>query len=256
MKRRSRARKRAPALTLGHVALWAASLGLGAFGVAGWVASGDNLAAQILLGSAAGLAACVIPATVHHVGRGWVSLLLAIGILPFGFIAAYSTHHANEVLIEAPRKAKFTAEAEATVRTWATQVETAQAALSTHAPFVPPSDMPAGRVRENRATWNETHATLKAAWAEAREEHAKAVATRDARAAAYTPMASETVVWLVSGTLDAGIALCIAVLSVVMRRDETAKPAKPKQAAKKPKAREAKATAPRGIPNWKPKVVS
>ena len=99
MKARTKRGARAPAFTLGHVALWAASLGLGAFGVAGWVASSDNPAAMVLLGAAAGLSACVIPATVHHVGRGWASGLLLVAVLPFGFIAAYSTHHANEVLI-------------------------------------------------------------------------------------------------------------------------------------------------------------
>ena len=253
MKARSRARSRAPAFTLGHVALWAASLGLGAFGVAGWVASSDNLAAQILLGAAAGLSACVIPATVHNVGRGWASGLLLIAVLPFGFIAAYSTHHANEALIEGPNRARYLAEAEATVRTWGDRVEKAQARLDAHAPLALEPGMPAARVRDQRAAWNEARDILKADRDEAMAGHAAAVAARDQRAAAYEPMAPDLVVWWVAGSIDAAIALGIAVLSVVMRHKPKAKADKPKR--KKTKPAQVVATAPRGVPNWVPKIV-
>ena len=250
MKARSKRGARAPAFTLGHVALWAASFGLGAFGVAGWIASSDNLAAQIMLGGAAGLAACVIPATVHHVGRGLVSLLLPLVVLPFGFIAAYSTHHANEVLVEEPRKAAFTAEADEQVRTWAARVETAQAALDSHAPLALAPDMPLGRVREQRATWNEAHAVLMAARADAMSQHSAAVEAREVRASAYVPMAPDLAVWLVAGALDVAVMVGISVLSVIQRRQA----AKPKRKTKTKPAK-AKATAPRGVPNWVPRVV-
>lgn len=252
MKRNSKARSRAPALTFGHVAFWAASLGLGAFGVAGWIVSGDNLAAKVLLGAAAGLSACVIPATVHHVGRGWVSGLLALAVLPFGFIAAYSTHHANEVLIEGPRRAAWAAEAAGAVRTWAQRVEVAQGRLDALQPLQLEPGMPASRVRDQRAAWAETHAVLKAARDEAQSGHAAAVVARDERAAAYVPMVSDLAVWLVAGSIDFAIAIGIAVLSVIVRQ----KPAEPKR--KKPNKKPAKrpATAPRGVKDWKPRVVS
>jgi len=250
MKARSRARNRAPAFTLGHVALWAASFGMGAFGVAGWIASSDNLAAQIMLGSAAGLAACVIPATVHHVGRGWVSLLLPLVVLPFGFIAAYSTHHANEVLVEAPRKAAFTAEAETQVRTWAARVETAQAKLDQLGPLQLSPDMPKSRVTEQRAARAEAHAVLVAARADAMAGHGAAVAARDSRVAAYVPMAPDWAVWLVAGALDVAVMVGISVLSIITRRQEP----KPKRKVKKQPTK-AKATALRGVPNWKPMIV-
>lgn len=254
MKRHSKARSGAPALTLGHAALWAASLGLGAFGVAGWIASADSLAAQVLLASAAGVAACVIPATVHHIGRGWVSAGLALAILPFGFIAAYSTHHANEVLVEAPRKAAFTAEAEATVRTWAAQVETAQAKLDALPVLVLDPAMPAGRVRDQRQAWIDQRAAFVATLAEARAGHAAAVAARDERAAAYQPMAPDLAVWLVAGSLDLGIALGISILSVITRQKPKAEP---KQGKRKPnKTPKAQATAPVGRKDWTPRVVS
>lgn len=255
MKARTKRGARAPAFTLGHVALWAASLGLGAFGVAGWVATGDNLAAKVLLGAAAGLSACVIPATVHHVGRGWASGLLVLAVLPFGFIAAYSTHHANEVLIEAPRKAAYVAEADALARTWAGRVEVAQAALDALKPLQLAPDMPKGRVTEQRAAWNETRAILKAARDEAQAGHAAAVAARDERAATYQPMAPDLAVWLVAGSIDAAICIGIAVLSLIIRRKPKARPDKAKQ-TKKSRPAKPKATAPRGVPNWKPTLVS
>lgn len=254
MKRHSKARNRGPALTLGHVALWAASLGMGAFGVAGWIASADSLAAQVLLASAAGLAACVIPACVHHIGRGWVSGLLALAVLPFGFIAAYSTHHANEVLVEAPRKAAFAAEAEATIRTWTLRVETAQAKLDAHAPLVLAPGMPLGRVREQNRVWIDQHAPLVAALTDARSGHAAAVVARDERVAAYQPMAPDLAVWLVSGSIDLAIVIGISVLGSIARQKPKAE--KPKREAKRAKPRKAQATAPVGNKNWKPTLVS
>lgn len=249
MKRHSKARSRAPAPTLGHVALWAASVGLGAFGVAGWAASGGSLAAQVLLATAAGLAACVIPATVHYVGRGAVSALLLLAIAPFGLIAAYSTHHGNEVLIEAPRKAAYVAEADEAVRTWAARVNQAEASLAAHAPLVLAPDMPKGRVEAQRATWSEAHASLTAARDEAKSGHAAAVAARDERAASYRPMASDEAVWLVSGSIDLAIVIGISVLSAIQRQAEPMPKRKPN------KTRKARATAPRGRKDWKPRIV-
>lgn len=249
MKARSRARSRAPAFTLGHVALWAASVGLGAFGVAGWVASGGSLAAQVLLGAAAGLSACVIPATVHHVGKGAISALLLLAVAPFAVIAAYSTHHAVEVLIEEPRREAFTAEAAAAVRTWAQRVETAEGNLAAHAPLTLAPDMPAGRVRDQNKAWADAHAALKQARDEAKAGHAEAVAARDERVQAYRPMASDEAVWLVAGSIDLAIVIGIAVLSAITRQAEPLPKRKPN------KTRKAKATAPRGVPNWKPRVV-
>jgi hypothetical protein len=252
MKRHSKARNRGPALTLGQVALWAASLGLGAFGVAGWIASADSLAAQVVFASAAGLAACVIPACVHHIGRGWVSGLLALAVLPFGFIAAYSTHHANEVLAEAPRKAAFVAEAEAQVRTWTARVETAQAKLDAHAPLVLTPGMPLERVREQDRVWADQHAPLVVALADARSGHAAAVVARDERAAAYQPMAPDLAVWAVSGSIDLAIVIGISVLGSIARR----KPKAEKPVAKKPnKTPKVRATAPVGRKDWKPTLV-
>jgi hypothetical protein len=230
-------------------------LGLGAFGVAGWVASSDNPAAMVLLGAAAGLSACVIPATVHHVGRGWASGLLLVAVLPFGFIAAYSTHHANEVLIEAPRKAAHMAEADALARTWAGRVEVAQAALDALKPLQLAPDMPAVRVRDQRAAWNETRAILKGARDEAQAGHAAALAARDLRAAGYQPLAPDLAVWAVAGSIDAAICIGIAVLSVIIRRKPKVMPDKAKQ-TKKSRPAKSKATAPRGVPNWKPHLVS
>jgi hypothetical protein len=252
MKRNSKARSRALALTFGHVAFWAASLGLGAFGVAGWVASSDNLAAQVLLGAAAGLSACVIPATVHYVGRGWVSGLLALAVLPFGFIAAYSTHHANEVLLERPNRAVWTAEADQAVRTWAQRVEVAQAKLDGLQPLALDPTMPKGRVEAQAAAWKAQQAPLAQAVADARAGHAAAVVARDERAAAYVPMASDLAVWLVAGSIDLAIAIGIAVLSAIVRR----KPAEPKRKTPNRKPAKRPATAPRGVKDWKPRVVS
>jgi Tfp pilus assembly protein FimV len=115
--------------------------------------------------------------------------------------------------------------------------------------------MPAVRVRDQRTAWNEARALLKADRDEAMAGHGAAVAARDMRAAAYQPMAPDLVVWIVAGSIDAAIALGIAVLSVVMRHKPKAKADKPKQ-RKKTRPAQVQATAPRGVPNWKPRVVS
>ena len=207
------------------------------------------MAAQVLLGMAAGLSACVIPATVHHVGRGAVSALLLVAILPFAGIAAYSTHHAVEVLIEQPRREAWAVEAEAAVRTWAARVEVAQAKLSDHAPLVLQPDMPAGRVRDQNKAWSEARTALEKARDEAKAGHAEAVAARDERVSAYRPMATDEAVWVVSLTLDLAIVLGIAVLSSITRQEREQPKRKPN------KTRKAKATAPRGVRGWKPMIV-
>lgn len=262
MKRPSKAPAARPAFTLGHAALWAVSLAMGAFGVWGWIAGADNLPAQILLAGSAGLSACVMPSVVHWIGGRMVSWLLVLTVLPFLGVAAVGFHNAEAVLIEQPRKEAETARQEKTVSDMAAKLATAESALVALPPLVLP-DCPAGNrcpktIEATTEAWDKQRAPLAEAVAIAKADHAVAVAAYEAALAAYVPLVPDIVVLFAGAAIDLAIALGIAVLSVVAppREGRAKKPRKRKRKAQSKRKPAAKATAPRGQPNWKPRVVS
>lgn len=254
MKTRSKARPKGPALTTGHVALWAASGAIGAFGIMGWVEGADTIASKILLGAAAGFAAVVVPAIVHHIGRGWVSMLLPLVAVPFLFITAASTHNGWSILVEEKREAVAVAAEADAVAIAQGKLDRADMALEGLAPLVLDPAMPKGRVEAQQAAWERSRAPLAAKVETRKAELATAVAALAAARAAHHPMASDLAVWLVGSSIDVAIALGLAVLSIIVRRKpDIAKPKRSKAAKAKPKAQ---ATAPVGQKNWKPTLVS
>lgn len=260
MKKPSKAPAARPAFTLGHAALWAVSLAMGAFGVWGWIAGADNLPAQILLAGSAGLSACVMPSVVHWIGGRVVSWLLVLVVLPFLGIASVGFHNAEAVLIEEPRKEAATERQAKTVSDMAGKLATAESALAALPPLVLP-DAATCRcpqtIRDIKSAWLDGRAPYEAAVATAKAEHAGAVQAYETALAAYVPLVPELVVLGAGAAVDIAIALGIAVLSVVAPpREGRAKPRKRKRKAQPKVKPAAKATAPRGQPNWKPRVVS
>ena len=255
MKTRSKARAVRPALTFGHVALWAASGAIGAFGVMGWVDGADTLASKILLAMAAGFSAVVVPAIVHHIGRGFVSLLLVVVALPFLAITAASTHNGWSVEVEEKREAVAVADeahAVAIAQGKLNDADIALAGLKLVLPVCPNGC--AQSIRDTTKAWTMQREPL-AAQVEARKaELAIAEGKLSAARAAHQPMASDLAVWLVGSSIDVAIALGLAVLSIIVRRKPHVE-AKPKRSVKK--THQAKpATAPVGRKDWKPRVVS
>lgn len=256
MKTRSKARPKGPALTIGHVALWAASGAIGAFGIMGWIEGADTLASQVLLGAAAGFSAVVVPAIVHHIGRGWVSLLLALVSLPFLAITATSTHNAWGVLVEDKREAVAVAGEAADVVSAKARLADSDKALQGLKLVLPacPNGC-AASIRDTTKAWQLQREPLAAAVETAKADLAQAEGKLSAARAAHTPMADDLAVWLVGSSIDVAIALGLAVLSIIVRRKpDMAKPKRSK--AVKAKPAKAKATAPRGVPNWKPMIVN
>lgn len=257
MKKPSKAPAARPAFTLGHAALWAVSVAMGAFGVWGWIAGADNLPAQILLAGSAGLSACVMPAVIHWISERPLSWLLALAVLPFLGIGTVGFHNAETVLIEAPRKAAATVRQEQAVSDMASKLTTAETTLASLPPLVLPDGAKCRcpqTIRDLTASWTATRAPFEAALATARADHATAVSSYEAALAAYLPLVPDMVVLFAGAAVDLAIAIGIAVLSVVAppRQGRAPKPTK-RKAKRKPAA---KATSPRGQSNWKPRVVS
>lgn len=257
MKTRSKRGPKGPALTAGHWALWLASGAIGAFGIMGWIDGADTLASKILLGAAAGFAAVVVPATVHHIGRGWVSLLLVLVALPFLAITAASTHNAWGVLVEDQRLAAATADEAADVATAKDKLDKADMALA-GVKLVKPTCTCPRTIKETTDAWERERAPYVADVATRKADLSAAMARLDAARAAHHPMASDLAVWVVGSSIDVAIALGLAVLSVIVRRKpDMGKPGRKAKSIPKAKKQpaKAKATAPRGDPNWKPVVV-
>lgn len=254
MKARSKARPKGPALTIGHVALWAASGAIGAFGIMGWIEGADTLASKILLGAAAGFSAVVVPAIVHHIGRGWISLLLVLVALPFLAITAASTHNAWGVLVEEKREAVAVADEADAVAVAKVKLDGADMALA-GVKLVKPTCVCPKTIDATTAAWERERAPYLADVATRKADLAAAVAALAAARAAHKPMAADAAVWLVGSSIDVAIALGLAVLSIIVRRKpDMAKPKRSKAVKAKPAKRVA--TAPRGVPNWKPMIVN
>lgn len=261
MTKSSKAPAARPAFTLGHAALWAVSLAMGAFGVWGWIAGADNLPAQILLAASAALSACVMPAVIHWVGRSLVSWLLVLAVLPFVAIAAVGFHNAEAVLIEEPRKATATARQEAMVTDMAGKLATAEIALAALPPLVLPDAATCrcpATIRDLKSAWLDSRAPFEAAVATAKADYGNAVSDYETALAAYVPLVPDIVALFAGAAIDLAIALGIAVLSVVApaREGRAKKPRRRKKPTQRNKPAKAKATAPRGHSNWKPQVVS
>jgi hypothetical protein len=258
MRKPSKAPAARPAFTLGHAALWAVSLAMGAFGVWGWIAGADNLPAQILLAGSAGLSACVLPSVVHWIGGRMVSWLLVLVVLPFVGIASVGFHNAEAVLIEEPRKEAATERQAQAVTDMAKKLATAESTLAALPALVLPDAATCrcpATIRDMKTAWLDTRAPFEAAVTVAKAEHAAAVLAYEKALAAYVPLVPDMVVLFAGAAIDLAIALGIAVLSVVApsRQGHAKKLRKRKGKAKREPA--AKATAPRGRSNWKPTVV-
>ena len=148
-------------------------------------------------------------------------------------------------------KAAWLKDADEAVRTSGAGVEKAERKLDVFPPLQVPTCTCPNTIKETTAAWHAGYDPLAKALADAREEKAKAVASRATLADQYQPLAPEAAVWVITGSIDAAIALGIAILSGITRKDVGV----PGPARKK-KRPAAKATAPRGRRDWRPRVVS
>jgi len=103
--RRKHKKAKPKTFLVGRLVFIAVSIAVGAFGVLGWMLGPGDLWQRLPLATLAGAAAFVVPICAGQLGRHKLSVVFILPAALFMGWTAYSTEHANETLIEAPRKA-------------------------------------------------------------------------------------------------------------------------------------------------------
>jgi len=240
-----------PGFWLGKAALFLFSAVLGVFCIVGWLESDANDANRYVMSALAGASALVIPFTIGALGRSAASFALLLPNALALLMSAYSTHNAVEVLVEHPRYEAHVASLEVLTSDLAS-AKAARAALQ--APlYVAPAcqSFCTNPIKAAQATWQAQRDAYNADVKTADAAVAAVQARYDTAMASYAPLISGTLVAIIGGLLDLGVAVGIWALEATSRRIERAnradaeqrqaerqreKAKRQKQLAKKPRA--------------------
>lgn len=199
----------------GRAALKAVAYSATLVSAAAWVLPviDAGLPSQVVGGALAAVTVCSVIAmtsVVSAIGRSWASMALIPGVLIIAALQAYSLHNANEVLIEAPRKAAHLASADTVVTNAEHQLDTARTELKALPVLVVPEGVGPQGVVARRIVWEAQREPLAQAVETAKAELVEAKSARVEAETNYRSFVPDAAVWIVGLLLD----LCVAALGI------------------------------------------